>query len=330
MPLRHVGAELRASLLDLKNTFDPGIVLRFLDGHVIQIRHLILVHHRRSKGAEDGLEQHDHHGHRRHRHGTHQHAPLAATGAAGLLVLVPFPAGIIPLRLMDGDGHRMAGHGADGPGRLVILLRAQVRKVEFHLHLRILPEGLQIRDHGVRRLIAVLQIRGHGLHADQFQLLGNIGIDLPRSQRNGAEVLDGHRNGGLSFKGQPPGEHLVKHHAGGINIAAGVRPVAPCLLRGNIVDGAKSLLCQGLGGIRQTGDAEIGHLHAAVPQDHDVLGLDVPVDDATAVGVAEAPHDLGDEVQRLPPVQLAPLFHILLEGDAVDQLHDDIFHIAAP
>ena len=96
------------------------------------------------------------------------------------------------------------------------------------------------------------------------------------------------------------------------------------------MDGAKGLLRQGLGGIRQTGDAEIGHLHAAVPQDHDVLGLDIPVDDATAVGVAEAPHDLGDEVQRLPPVQLAPLFHILLEGDAVDQLHDDIFHIAAP
>ena len=143
-------------------------------------------------------------------------------------------------------------------------------------------------------------------------------------------MLDGHRNGGLSFKGQPSGEHLIKHHAGGIDVAAGVRPVAPCLLRRNIVDGAKGFLCQGLGGIRQTGDAEIGHLHAAVPQDHDVLGLDVPVDDATAVGVAEAPHDLGDEVQRLPPVQLAPLFHILLEGDAVDQLHDDIFHIAAP
>ena len=224
----------------------------------------------------------------------------------------------------------MAGHGADGPGRLVILLRAQVRKVEFHLHLRILPEGLQIRDHGVRRLIAVLQIRGHGLHADQLQLLGNIGIDLPRSQRNRAEVLDGHRHGGFPLKGQPSCEHLVKHHAGGINVAAGIRPVAPGLLRGNIVDGAKSLLRQGLGGIRQTGDAEIGHLHAAVPQDHDVLRLDVPVDDATAVGVAEASHDLGDEVQRLPPVQLAPLFHILLEGDAVDQLHDDIFHIAAP
>ena len=54
------------------------------------------------------------------------------------------------------------------------------------------------------------------------------------------------------------------------------------------------------------------------------------MDDAAAVGVAEAPHDLGDEVQRLPPVELAPLFHILLEGDTVDELHDDILNVAAP
>ena len=40
-------------------------------------------------------------------------------------------------------------------------------------------------------------------------------------------------------------------------------------------------------------------------------------------------HDLGDEVQGLPPVQLAPLLlHILLEGDAVDELHDDIVQLA--
>ena len=94
--------------------------------------------------------------------------------------------------------------------------------------------------------------------------------------------------------------------------------------------GAQSLLRQGLGGVFQTGDAEVGHLHASIPQHHHVLGLDVPVDDAPAMGMAQAPHDLGDEVQRLTPVQLAPLFHILLEGDAVDELHDDILGIPAP
>ena len=143
-------------------------------------------------------------------------------------------------------------------------------------------------------------------------------------------MLDGHGYGAVPLKGQAAGEHLIQHHAGGIDVGPGVHPVAPGLLRRDIVHGAQGLLGQGLPLVRQARDAEVGHPDAAVPQDHDVLGLDVPVDDATAVGVAEAPHDLGDEVQRLPPVQLAPLFHILLEGDAVDQLHDDIFHIAAP
>ena len=39
---------------------------------------------------------------------------------------------------------------------------------------------------------------------------------------------------------------------------------------------------------RQKGNAEIRHFHRAVPENHDILGLDVPVDDAPAVGVAEA------------------------------------------
>ena len=160
----------------------------------------------------------------------------------------------------------------------------------------------------------MLQIRGHGLHADQFQLLRDVGIDLPRRQRNGAEVLDGHGHGGLPLKGQPPREHLIEYHTGGIDVAAGVRPVAPRLLRRNVVDRPQSLLRQGLGGIRQTGDAEISHLHAAVPQNHDILGLDVPVDDATAVGVAEAPHDLGDESAGTPASSAGPAFPYTASG----------------
>ena len=90
------------------------------------------------------------------------------------------------------------------------------------------------------------------------------------------------------------------------------------------MDGADGLLSHS--GLRGggTGNAEVRHLHAAVPKHHHVLGLDVPVDDAAAVGVLQRLHDLVDEVQRLPPVQAAaPLAHILLQGDAVDQLHDD-------
>ena len=42
------------------------------------------------------------------------------------------------------------------------------------------------------------------------------------------------------------------------------------------------------------------------------MGLDVPVNDAPAVGVAQGLGDLGDEMQGLPPVELVPFFlHIL-------------------
>ena len=52
------------------------------------------------------------------------------------------------------------------------------------------------------------------------------------------------------------------------------------------------------------------------------------MDDAPAVGVGQGLHDLGDEVEGLPPGQLAPLLlHILLEGDAVQQLHHDIVQL---
>ena len=90
------------------------------------------------------------------------------------------------------------------------------------------------------------------------------------------------------------------------------------------MDTAQRLLCQRLMGVSQTGNTEIGHLHAAVPQHHDVLGLDIPVDDAAAVGVTEATHDLGDKMQRLPPVHMAAALHILFQRNTVDELHDDI------
>ena len=58
------------------------------------------------------------------------------------------------------------------------------------------------------------------------------------------------------------------------------------------------------------------------------MGLDVPVDDPPAVGVAQGLDDLGDKVEGLPPVELVPLLlHVLLQGDAVDELHDDVLQV---
>ena len=196
-----------------------------------------------------------------------------------------------------------------------------------HIHGRVLAELLQIVQHGVSGLITLGDVRAHGLHADQLQSLGDIRIQLPGGLGNSAQMLDSHGHGGVTLEGQFAGEHLVQHHTGGINVRASVHPVAAGLFGRNVMHGAQGLLGQGLPLVCQTCDAEIGHSDASIPQDHDVLGLDVPVDHAAAVGMAEAAHDLGDKVQRFPPVHLAPALHILLQRHAVDELHNDVIDV---
>ena len=192
----------------------------------------------------------------------------------------------------------------------------------------VLAETLQIRQHFVGGGVAAVAVSGHGLHADLLQCLRDVGIDLPGAEGHGGEVLDGNRHRIVSVEGQAAGEHLVEHHAGGVDIAAVVGVVPLGLLRGDIVGGADGLV-GGMGAVGEAGDAEVRYLHCPIPEDHDVLGLDIPVDDAPAVGVAEPLHDLSDEMEGLRPVQPAPPLHILLKGNTVNELHDDIVHIPA-
>ena len=56
----------------------------------------------------------------------------------------------------------------------------------------------------------------------------------------------------------------------------------------------------------QAGNTEICHLNTAVSQDHNIMRLDIPMDDPTAVRMAKPLHDLRDKMQRLAPVQLSP------------------------
>ena len=89
------------------------------------------------------------------------------------------------------------------------------------------------------------------------------------------------------------------------------------------MDAAQSLLGQGIALVHHPGNAEIHDLHGAVFQHHDVVGLDVPVDDAPAVGVLQALGNLQGEMQGLLPVEHALFLHVFLQRDAVDQLHDN-------
>ena len=49
---------------------------------------------------------------------------------------------------------------------------------------------------------------------------------LDVENRNIGLRMDGHGHGAVPLEGQPPGEHLIEHHAGGVDVAAGVGAVA--------------------------------------------------------------------------------------------------------
>ena len=149
-----------------------------------------------------------------------------------------------------------------------------------------------------------------------------MGRDGPR-----VHVLDGDLADAAALIGLVAGEHLVHHDAEGVQIAARVGALAAGLLRRDIVDRADRLPLVLDDLVFQRGDAEVGHLDGAVLEQHDVVGLDVAVDDAALVRVLERAGDLPGEMQRLPPAERAAALHIHLERDPVDILHHEVFDV---
>ena len=75
-------------------------------------------------------------------------------------------------------------------------------------------------------------------------------------------------------------------------------------------------------GAERLGKAEVEDLHGAVAGNHDVLGLEVAVDEARGVGRGEPFRDLADQLERLPDREEAARGD-LSERLAVDELHGE-------
>ena len=189
---------------------------------------------------------------------------------------------------------------------------------------RILAEFLHVLQHFRGRNIAVLNFQGHTLHNDLLQAPGNVGVQGGGHGCAAVDVLNGHRHRGFSVIGRAAGHHFVHDNAQRIDIAAVVRMTALGLLRGNVMYTAQSLLGQGVALAHNPGNAEVHDLHAAVFQHHHIVRLDVPVDDAPAVGVFQSLGDLHGKVEGFLPVENPLLFHVLLQGNAVNQFHDNV------
>ena len=139
-------------------------------------------------------------------------------------------------------------------------------------------------------------------------------------------MLHRHHHGGFAVEGHPSGHHLIHDDTQGIDVALGVAVTASGLLRGSIMHGTHGVRSIRIGG-NGFCDAEIRHLHLALPGNNDILGLNVPMYNLIVVGNLQARSHLNGDAGRLFDGQPALFLDISLEGDALHQFHDDIENI---
>ena len=132
--------------------------------------------------------------------------------------------------------------------------------------------------------------------------------------------------GGGPGEGRLAHQHLVGHAAEGVDIAAGPDlPLAHRLLGRHVVGRAEAHAGFGHpGAARGAGcqrDAEVGYQCAPVVQ-QDVLGLDVAMDHAVAVGVVEGGGHLGRDPDSIAHRELLFAVEPVAERFAFDVRHD--------
>ena len=180
-------------------------------------------------------------------------------------------------------------------------------------HVGVPAEPVQIVQHLSSGLKPVGRIFLHGPHSDLFQAAGNGGIQLPGHHRLSLQLHQRHGNRVVRHKGQLAGKHFIEHHAQRVNVRLIGDIVASGLLGSDVVYRADSLVRHGLGlALEESGYAKIGHLNGAVLQQHDVLGLDVPMDNSLFVSALQRHQNLGGKVDCLLPADAALLLDIFL------------------
>ena len=99
-----------------------------------------------------------------------------------------------------------------------------------------------------------------------------------RSRHVGMNVLVGNGHRVVAVERWLAGEHLVRHHAGGVDIGAGVGGAGGHLLGRQVGDRSEDHVTGGHG-LRGDGpdQPEVGDLHRALGRDQHVLRFDVPV-----------------------------------------------------
>ena len=191
-------------------------------------------------------------------------------------------------------------------------------------HRRCLTELIHVIKHGSGRQIPIIGCQGHCLANDLLQARGDIGIILRRLLGATVDMLNSNIHRCIAIIGNPSCNHLIHHNTQGINIRAVIHPAALGLLRRDIMHRPQRFRGQstGISGSNLC-NTEISHLHRTVFQHHHIMGLNVTMDNAPAMRMLQRLGDLNSKMQCFLPIQNALALHILLQANAVNQLHDD-------
>ncbi len=141
-------------------------------------------------------------------------------------------------------------------------------------------------------------------------------------------LLEGHAERGLAGEGDLAGDHFVDDDPQGIDVRALVDLGRLRLLGRHVLGRADH--DAGTGEPRRVerpGDAEIHHLGVPLAVDHDVLGLEVAVDDAQPVRLGQPLGDLLGDRQRLGLGEMSRPPDEALEVLAGHILHGDVVHL---
>ena len=103
----------------------------------------------------------------------------------------------------------------------------------------------------------------------------------------------------LAHERRPPGEHVVDGDAQRVDVGAMIDAPLDALGRGVRQRADECAGARDGGGAGLTGDPEIQHLDGAVVRNHDVVRLDVAVDDPARLGLLERSRDLTADSKRL-------------------------------
>ena len=152
----------------------------------------------------------------------------------------------------------------------------------------------------------------------------------PETAGRGRVVLELGAHRGIdvvTLEGRLAGQHLVEDDTEGVEVAPRVAPLALHLLRRHVVrrpDRLGQARPRHLPERRVERDAEVDELHPAVRGDHDVLGLEVAVDDAVVVQVGERVGDGDGQRDGGLAGQAALSAETVAQQLAVDVLHGEV------